>query len=108
MKAVGRYDTALQMFVEETREPDLRRLSFLRWLVESGRLEHRPFGASSGEFVSTAEGTQQSGAEMPLGNAMRRNGLGITKFTADLGGLGKDGVQLGAPPEGGQSFRFRR
>ncbi len=108
MRAVGRYDTALQMFVEETREPDLRRLTFLRWLVENGRLEHKPFGPSSGELVSTPEGGQQSGAEMPLGNAIRRNGLGIPKFTADLGGLGKDGVQLGAPPEGGQSFRFRR
>ena len=34
MKAVGRYDTALQMFVEEPRDPDLRRLTFLRWLVD--------------------------------------------------------------------------
>ena len=34
MKSLGRYDSALQMFVEEPREPDLARLTFLRWLVE--------------------------------------------------------------------------
>ena len=44
MKAVGRYDTALQMFVEEPREVDLRRLTFVRWLVENNRLEHPVVG----------------------------------------------------------------
>lgn len=64
MKAVGRYDTALQMFVEETREPDLRRLSFLRWLVENNRLEHPVIGPASGEFVVLT--VQAEIAELPL------------------------------------------
>lgn len=52
MKAVGRYDSGLQMFVEEPREPDLRRLTFLRWLVENDRLEHALIGPASGELVA--------------------------------------------------------
>jgi hypothetical protein len=52
MKAVGRYDSVLQMFVEEPREPDLRRLTFLRWLVENDRLEHPVSGPASGELVA--------------------------------------------------------
>ena len=51
MKAVGRYDAALQMFVEEPRDPDLRRLTFLRWLVDNDRLEHPAVGRPSGELV---------------------------------------------------------
>ena len=51
MKAVGRYDSALQMFVEEPREPDLRQLTFLRWLIENNRLEHPAEGPASGELV---------------------------------------------------------
>ena len=51
MKAVGRYDTALQMFIEAPRAPDLRRLAFLRWLVEHGRLEHPAVGPPSGDLV---------------------------------------------------------
>jgi hypothetical protein len=54
MKAIGRYDSALQMFVEEPREPDLRRLTFLRWLVENNRLEHPVVGPASGELVVVA------------------------------------------------------
>jgi hypothetical protein len=64
MKAVGRYDTALQMFVEETREPDLRQLTFLRWLVENNRLEHPVVGPASGDFVVAA--AQAELAELPL------------------------------------------
>jgi hypothetical protein len=51
MKPGGRYDSALQMFVEEPREPDLLRLTFLRWLVEHDRLEHPVSGPASGELV---------------------------------------------------------
>ena len=51
MKAVGRYDSTLQMFVEEPREPDLRQLTFLRWLIENNRLEHPAEGPASGELV---------------------------------------------------------
>ena len=51
MKAIGRYDSALQMFVEEPREPDLRQLTFMRWLIENNRLEHPAVGPASGELV---------------------------------------------------------
>lgn len=64
MKAVGRYDSALQMFVEEPREPDMKRLSFLRWLVENDRLEHGVTGPATGEFVVLK--AQAEIAELPL------------------------------------------
>jgi hypothetical protein len=64
MKAVGRYDSALQMFVEEPREPDLRRLSFLRWLIENNRLEHGVIGPASGELVVVAAEPEM--LELPL------------------------------------------
>jgi hypothetical protein len=64
MKAVGRYDSALQMFVEEPRDPDLRRLSFLRWLVENDRLEHRVAGPASGELALLTEDDEI--LELPL------------------------------------------
>jgi hypothetical protein len=64
MKAVGRYDSALQMFVEEPRDPDLRRLTFLRWLVENNRLEHPAVGPASGELVVVM--AQAEIAELPL------------------------------------------
>jgi hypothetical protein len=64
MKAVGRYDTALQMFVEEPRDPDLRRLTFLRWLVDNNRLEHPAVGPASGELVVAM--AQAEIAELPL------------------------------------------
>ena len=64
MKAVGRYDSALQMFVEEPREPDLRRLTFLRWLVENDRLEHGVVGPASGELVVVAQ--RDEVIELPL------------------------------------------
>jgi hypothetical protein len=64
MKAVGRYDTALQMFVEEPREPDLRRLTFLRWLVENNRLEHPAVGPACGDLVVVV--AQAEIAELPF------------------------------------------
>jgi hypothetical protein len=64
MKAVGRYDSALQMFVEEPRDPDLRRLSFLRWLIDNNRLEHPAVGQPSGELVVAH--AQAEIAELPL------------------------------------------
>lgn len=51
-QGIGSYDSSLQMFVEEPREPDMSRISFLRWLVENDRLEHGKSGPSSGEFVN--------------------------------------------------------
>ena len=48
----GRYDPRLQMFVQEPREPDLRKLGFLRWLAEQGALEHAVAGPPSGIYAS--------------------------------------------------------
>jgi hypothetical protein len=64
MKSLGRYDSALQMFVEEPREPDLARLTFLRWLVERGRLDHGPAGAPSGELAALAAGADRSADQL--------------------------------------------
>jgi hypothetical protein len=64
MKAVGRYDTSLQMFVEEPRDPDLRQLNFLRWLIENDRMEHPAVGPAAGDLaLLIAEDIQ---AELPL------------------------------------------
>ncbi len=71
MRAVGRYDTALQMFVEETREPDLRRLTFLRWLAEKGRLEHSIAGKEGITLNAPNEGVLKS--ENPQGPEGGRN-----------------------------------
>ena len=46
----NRFDSELQMFVEQIRDVDLDRLRFLRWLAERGRLEHEVAGASVGEY----------------------------------------------------------
>jgi hypothetical protein len=51
MKSLGRYDSELQMFVEEPHEPDIRRLTFLRWLILNDRLEHPLIGPVAGELV---------------------------------------------------------
>jgi hypothetical protein len=49
--AVGRYDGALQMFVEGPRDVDPAYLNFVRWLVEHERLEHRAAGPATGELA---------------------------------------------------------
>jgi hypothetical protein len=51
MMSLGRYDSALQMFVDEPREPNLRRLAFLRWLIQNGRLEHPLTRPVTGEHI---------------------------------------------------------
>jgi hypothetical protein len=52
MKSLGRYDSALQMFVEEPCEPDLRRLTFLRWLIQNDRLEQPLIGPVTGALIA--------------------------------------------------------
>ena len=42
------------MFVEEARSPDLRRLHFMRWLVEHNRFGRPAEGPPSGEFSDAA------------------------------------------------------
>ena len=51
MAAIGRYDSDLQMFVEEPREVQPAHLRFLRWLVERRDLEHPAFGPPSGALA---------------------------------------------------------
>jgi hypothetical protein len=51
MAAMGPYDSTLQMFVQTPQPIDMSRLSFMRWLAEQGRLEHRVAGPSSGPLV---------------------------------------------------------
>ncbi len=50
----GRYDAELQMFCPQISEPDLKRLRFLRWLAEQGKLEHAVAGPPSGRYAVTA------------------------------------------------------
>jgi hypothetical protein len=88
MRGIGRYDTALQMFVQETKEPDIRKLTFLRWLVENNRLEHSVYGPQSGEYAAA---TTPENPEIPLASFRRRD----RGFNADLGGRYRDGVSLG-------------
>ncbi len=45
------YDGELQMFTEPSREPNLARRRFLRWLGEQGRLEHPIAGAPAGLYA---------------------------------------------------------
>ena len=54
MNRLGLYDGTLQMFIERSRDPDLERLRFLRWLVERGRLEHGVAGPPSGSYWQAA------------------------------------------------------
>lgn len=67
MEGIGRYDSSMQMFVEETRSPDLRRLRFLRWLVEHDRYDRPAMGPASGELVDpTAEEVTPSVDSQPV------------------------------------------
>jgi hypothetical protein len=52
------------MFVEEPREPDLRRLTFLRWLVKNDRLAHQVMGPASGELAAVP--AEDAMIELPL------------------------------------------
>jgi hypothetical protein len=61
MAAMGRYDSSLQMFVQTPREIDMTRLSFMRWLAEAGRLEHRVEGPSSGPLADAPKAQSSPG-----------------------------------------------
>lgn len=50
-EGVGRFDTALHMFVLPPAALNRRRVGFLRWLAERGELEHRVEGAPSGPLT---------------------------------------------------------
>ena len=49
MAALGRFDSDLEMFVDEPRTAEYRHLVFYRWLAARGRLEHDPAGPPSGD-----------------------------------------------------------
>ena len=51
MPAIGKYDTALQMFVLPPAALDRKRVGFLRWLADRNLLEHRVEGAPSGPLT---------------------------------------------------------
>ncbi len=55
MKSLGKFDSSLQMFVQQPHEINLQQLQFMRWLGEHGRLEHAIAGPSSGPLVDGHE-----------------------------------------------------
>lgn len=55
MKAMGQYDSTLQMFKDQPGEVNMARLGFLRWLAERGLLEHALAGPSTGAYAVTVE-----------------------------------------------------
>ena len=60
MAAIGRYDSDLQMFVEEPRDVRRAHLRFLRWLVERRDLEHPAVGPPSGALADVRPGAPAS------------------------------------------------
>ena len=52
MPAIGKYDTALQMFREDQKLVRLPHARFMRWLAEQGRLEHPAYGPPSGHVAA--------------------------------------------------------
>jgi hypothetical protein len=110
MKAVGSYDSALQMFVEEPRNVDLKRVTFIRWLVENNRLEHPVSGPASGELVVVAAQAESDGrAGLPEAvSAFPRMPDGATRVNLDLGRRFDDGVQIGSHHPEGRLPGFKR
>jgi hypothetical protein len=51
MNGTKQYDGELQMFREPVHEVDLAKLRFLRWLIETGKLEHEAIGPPTGEYA---------------------------------------------------------
>jgi hypothetical protein len=51
MPAIARYDSDLNMFVEQPHAVDPNHAAFLRWLVEHDRCEHGAAGPSSGALT---------------------------------------------------------
>ena len=50
-----KYDGSLHMLIEESREPDLNALRWLRWLVLFGHLgDETVVGPPSGEYAGAA------------------------------------------------------
>jgi len=49
------------MFVHAPKDLDMRRLVFLRWLAEHGKLEHATAGPSSGPLVMVESAAPSAG-----------------------------------------------
>ena len=62
MKALGQYDSTLQMFKDQPCEVNMARLRFLRWLGEHDLLEHEIAGPSSGDYRVTVEPLAETAA----------------------------------------------
>jgi hypothetical protein len=49
------FDSELQMFCAEVREPSLVTLRFWRWLAEMGQLEHEVYGPAAGPYADAVQ-----------------------------------------------------
>ena len=56
-----RYDGDLQMFVDEPRNFDPKRLRFLRWLAERDQQDGRVLGPATGPLMGLAAEHQNTG-----------------------------------------------
>jgi hypothetical protein len=65
-KEISPYDGGLHMFVEEARSPDVRRLRFLRWLLENNHFGRPAAGPASSELAAaTGEEVTPSASDSP-------------------------------------------
>ena len=51
MSEIGKYDSALQMFVEKPRVADINHLRFLRFKADRGDFGPKPMSAPKGEYL---------------------------------------------------------
>lgn len=51
MRELGRFDTALQMFVEKPKEADINHLRFMRFRAERGDFGYKPVSVPRGDFL---------------------------------------------------------
>lgn len=51
MKELGRFDTALEMFVRDPVDPSMNHLKFLRGLAEQGKFGYKPYSAPRGDYL---------------------------------------------------------
>lgn len=78
--AGGRYDSTLQMFCDSTRDNNIEKLFFLRWLAKMGRLEHPVAGAPSGQVVEDAMNRGLATKEILASSVVQRGSLGRSQF----------------------------
>lgn len=81
MKALGKYDELLQMFVEEPREPSLAHLQFLRWLGENDLLEHKIAGLPAGRLAPVDGSGVPVEGSLPIASFLPRGPEGRPALT---------------------------